>query len=232
MANAVVLNNIDHGSLRIDTTRGAALGDGVMCAITYPAEFRNVQAEYPIVFQAVPGIGLRPLALFGFREGQNLFLVDDCWDASYLPHAIERQPFMIGESADGPMLLVDLDSPRLGRGELLFREHGGTTEFLERMNSVLSALHDGMQSTPSFVEALQAHDLLEPFVLDLQFVDGSHHRLAGFHAINEERLAKLDAGAFAELGVAGHLEPIYMALASLANFRFLIERQNRALAAP
>ena len=30
---------------------------------------------------------------------------------------------------------------------------------------------------------------------------------------------------------AGHLEPIYMAIASLSNFRDLIERMNRAHAA-
>lgn len=229
MTNTVLLNNVDHHAMRVDTMRSAGLGDGVMYTLTYPAEFRNVQSEYPIVFGKGPGGEFKPLALFGFREGQNLFLDGDRWDATYLPHAVERQPFVIGESAEGPMLLVDLDSPRIGRGEALFREYGGMTEFLERINSVLLGLHEGVQATPAFIAALQRHNLLEPFVFDMVLADGTEHRLAGFHTIDEERLARLDGSALAELGAAGHLEPIYMVLASLANLRKLVERQNRAI---
>ena len=45
------------------------------------------------------------------------------------------------------------------------------------------------------------------------------------------RLRQLDGDAFASLGRAGHLEPIYMMLASVARFRDLIDRVNRAGAA-
>ena len=48
--NNVLLNNIDHKDLRVITTRSAAYGDDVKSALTFPAEFRNVQACYPIVF--------------------------------------------------------------------------------------------------------------------------------------------------------------------------------------
>ena len=51
MTNSVLLNNIDHKDLRVITTRSAAYGDDVMFALTFPAEFRNVQAHYPIVFR-------------------------------------------------------------------------------------------------------------------------------------------------------------------------------------
>ena len=67
------------------------------------------------------------------------------------------------------MVHIDLDSPRVSRtdGEPLFREHGGTTEFLERMNSVLLAIHEGLDGTPPFVAALLEHELLESFVFDI-----------------------------------------------------------------
>ena len=124
---------------------------------------------------------------------------------------------------------VDLDSPRIGTdaGEALFLAHGGTSEFLERMNSVLRALHEGLQATPAFIDALLAHDLLESFVLDIQLDDGSEHRLAGFYTINEERLRALDGAALERLHRQGHLEPVYMAVASLAHLRDLIDRVNR-----
>ena len=228
MAQHVPLNNVDHAALRIGTARGAAWGDAVMSAVTFPGEFRNVQACYPIVFQKAVDGGFQPLALFGFKPGQNLFLDGNRWDASYLPLAIERQPFLIGREGDELAMHVDLDSPRISSdGEALFLAHGGNSEFLERMNSVLLALHQGLQATPAFIDALLAHELLESFVFDIRLDDGSDRRLAGYYTINEDRLRALGAGALDALHRRGHLEAIYMALASLSRFRDLIDRVNR-----
>ena len=230
MTNTVLLNNVDHQDLRIITDRSARYGDDMMSAITFPSEFRNLQAHYPIVFQkAADGSTFQPMALFGFQEHENLFLVDTGWDATYVPLVIERQPFFIGVSGDELMVHVDLDSPRISHttGEEVFLTHGGSTEFLERMNSVLLAIHQGLQNTPSFIAALLAHDLLESFVCDIELNDGSQNRLAGFYTINEERLNSLGGLALEQLNQAGHLQAIYMVIASLSNFRALIERKNR-----
>ncbi|HZV65760.1 MAG TPA: SapC family protein [Telluria sp.] len=231
MSNTVLLNNIDHKDLRVITSRGAQYGDEVMFALTFPAEFRDLQAHYPIVFRkAADAAGFEALALFGFQEGENLFLGRHGWDAGYLPLAIERQPFLIGVNGDELTVHVDLDSPRLGTtaGEPVFKEHGGTTEFLERMNSTLLAIHQGLQVGAAFIAALLEHELLESFVFDIELDDGSQNRLAGFYTINEERLAGLGASALERLHKAGYLQAIYMVLASLSNFRALIERKNRA----
>ena len=230
MARHVQLNDIDHKHLRIDAGRGAALGDDVAFVPTFPAEFRNIQAHYPIVFRKDANGALQPIALLGFEEGRNLFLDGERWDAAYLPLAIERQPFLIGKDGDGGLTVhIDLDSPRVGTeaGIALFREHGGNTDYLDRAASVLLALHDGLERVPAFVEALLALELLESFVLDVELVDGSANRLTGFYAINEDRLRALDAAALGGLHAAGHLEPVFMAIASVANFRGLIERMNR-----
>jgi hypothetical protein len=229
MANSVLLNNIDHKDLRVITTRGADYGDNVMFALTFPAEFRSIQAHYPIVFRKAPEGQFQPIALFGFKERQNLFLDPSGWDATYLPLMVERQPFLIGIADREMMIHVDLESPRISRtaGEALFREHGGSTEFLERMNSVLLAIHQGLESTPPFIATLLEHDLLETFVLDIELDDGSQNRLAGFYVINEERLASLGGAVLERLSKAGQLQAAYMAIASLSNFRDLIERQNR-----
>lgn len=224
-----LLNNIDHQDLRIITRRGAELGDALMSALTFPAEFRSLQAHYPIVFRQSAGSFL-PLALFGFQEGQNLFLSGERWDASYLPMTIERQPFLIGNTGGELMIHVDMDSPRVSRseGEAVFLPHGGSTEFLERINSLLLAIHQGIQTTPAFIQALLQLELLESFVLDIELGDGSQNRLAGFHTINEERLEALPGSDLERLARAGHLQSIYMAIASLSNFRALIERQRLA----
>lgn len=233
MSRTVQLNNVDHRDLRVDTRRSAALGDDVMWAITFPAEFRNVQAHYPIVFGKSADGEFQPLALFGFTDRQNLFLDGERWDATYIPLTIERQPFLIGRSADEMLVHIDLDHPRVGttHGEALFLPHGGTSAYVEHASSLLNTIHQGLQGTAPFVAALLQHDLLEPFVLDIRLDDGSDNRLSGYYTINEDRLRQLDGEAFAALGRAGHLETVYMMLASVVRFRDLIERVNRAGAA-
>src|SRR3979490_2815031 len=156
MAKHVLLNNVEHKALRVIPARAAALGDDVMSAIVVPAEFRSVQACYPIVFQKQTDTGqFLPLALFGFESGQNLFLTESGWDASYIPLSIERLPFRtggqrLGQQAAPPPLVVhvDLDSPRISwtEGEPVFLEYGGTTEFLQRASTLLHVLHAGLEA--------------------------------------------------------------------------------------
>ena len=229
----VPLDNNTHRDLRVVTTRGAAWGDDLMTTPVFIAEFRDVQAHYPIVFQqADNGPGMQPVALLGLRSGENLFLDTHGWDAHYIPLALERGPFMIGRAGTELMIHVDMDSPRIGRGEgeAVFMPHGATTDYLERMNSVLAAIHQGVQGVAPFVAALLRHDLLESFVLDVEAADASQNRLAGFHTINEERLRALDATALAELHSQGWLAAVFMVVASTAHLRDLIQRYNKRLA--
>lgn len=229
MTKHALLNNVAHKDLRVITQRGAQYGDDVMAVLTFPAEFRNVQAHYPIVFNKSPEGVFNPLALFGFRDKQNLFLRPNGWEVPYVPMMLERQPFLIGGGANDERLIhIDLDSPRVSQseGEPVFREHGGSSEFLERVSSMLATIHQGMLTTQPFVAALTEYDLLESFVLDIRFRDGAEHRFAGFYTVQEERLAKLDAEALGKLHQRGYLQAIFMIIASLSHFRDLIERAS------
>ena len=205
-----------------------------MSAISFPAEFRNLQAHYPIVFRkTADGTSFDALALFGFEEGENLFMRDGVWEAAYVPLALQHRPFLIGK-ANGEMVMhVDLDHPRVSRteGEPIFLEFGGSTEYLERMGSTLRAIHEGLEGAVAFAAALTEHKLLESFVFDITLGDGSQHRLNGFYTINEERLNALDGKALEKLNKAGYLQPIYMVIASLSNLRALAERKVKAHAA-
>ena len=230
MTNTVLLNNVEHKDLRVITQRGKKYGDNVMYALTFPSEFRNLQAHYPIVFRKSSGdIAFEPITLFGFKEGENLFLEHDRWDAAYLPLTIERQPFFIGRNSTELMVHIDLDSPRISTadGEAVFLAHGGSSEFLERMNAALATIHQGLESTPAFIAALQELELLESFVLDIELEDGSQNRLSGFYTINEDKLSALSDDILGRLHRAGYLQAIFMTIASLSNFRALIERKNR-----
>lgn len=226
MPQHAVLNSVDHRHLRIDTARGAHLGDDIMSALTFPDEFRNVQTYYPIVFQRDDAGTYQPVALFGLQPDQNLFLHGSRWDAHYIPLSVEREPFLIGLTPDGPQIHIDLDHPRVGTesGQPLFHEHGGGAEYLDHVSNVLGLLHNGVQGTADYIKALLKHDLIESFVLDIQTDEGTHNRFSGYYTINEDRLRELGADALGELASAGHLEPTYMVIASMTHLRDLIER--------
>jgi hypothetical protein len=228
MQKTELLNNIAHKDLRVITRRGAEFGDAVMSCLATPDEFRNLQAHYPIVFQKNAEDKFQPLALLGLQDGQNLFLGTDQWNTQYIPLAMQREPFMIGVADDELRMLVNMASPRISHGaegEAVFLPQGGNSEFLERANSILKTLHEGLQATPEFIQALEAHKLLESFVLDVERPDGTHGRLVGMYTIHEERLASLDAKAIGLLHEADYLQPIYMAIASMSNFAALIRLQ-------
>lgn len=230
MANPVLLNNIDHKDLRVITARGAAYGDDVMLALTFPAEFRDLQAHYPIVFRkGADGVSFEAYAMLGFEDGENLFLDGDVWDAPDLPLSIARQPFLIGLNDSAMMVHVDLDNPRVNAstGEPVFLPHGGNTEYLENISAMLATIDQGLQTMPAFVAALLEHKLLESFVLDVELNSGAQHRLSGFYTIHEERLQAVGAEALAAMNRNGYLQAIYMAIASMSKLRSLIERKNR-----
>lgn len=222
-----LLNNIQHKDLRVITQRGAQWGDDFMSAPVTVDEFRKLQAHYPIVFQPDGKGGFVPSVLFGLQEGQNLFLNDQGWDADYLPLSVQRLPFSIGVADDELRMMVDMDSKRISlgaEGEAVFLPQGGTSDFTEHANAVLRTLHEGFQATTEFIQTLMAHDLLEPFTLDVQRPDGTQGQLVGYYIVHEERLAALDAGTVSLLHQADYLMPIYMAIASLSNFTPLIKR--------
>jgi hypothetical protein len=194
-----------------------------------------VQDEYPILFRLNPERdAFVALAMFGFEDGENLFLVDGRWDAEYRPLAIDIQPFLIGhpESDVGARQVhIDMASPRIGAGEgvRVFDETGRPTPYLESIAERLGALDEGYRGAGAFAAALARYKLLEPLTLEVTLDDGSINRLVGFHAVDEARLRALDATALGELHAEGHLMPLFMAVASIGKLNALVARKNARL---
>ena len=238
MAKYELLNNVDHKDLRVKTQRSAELGDSLWYVPTFPAEFKNLQRNYPIFFVKNPDPGkFQAVAVFGFEERENLFLDENGWNASYIPLSVMRQPFLIGvqkarqDNVSGTQLVVsvDMDSPRVStnEGEPVFLEHGGSSEYLEQVTSILKVIHEGFERSASFADVLLGMDLLESFVLDVELDDGSTHNLTGFYTINEASLAGLEGTDLVVLNNNGYLEAIFMVIASMSNLPDLVERKNR-----
>jgi hypothetical protein len=239
MTNYVLLNDIEHANLKVVNERSEALGDKVKYAMTFPFEFRSVQAYYPIFFQKEASTGaFFPLALFGFENDENLFLDDKGWQAPYVPVMIRRQPFLIGFQSDAddaevknPVVSIDMDSPRVSEteGEPLFLEHGGSSKFLQKVTGNLELIHQAHEHSKKFVDALIEHDLLESFTLNIELDNGSANQLMGYYTINEDSVQQLSAESLASLNSQGFLQPIFMVLASHSSIRALIELKNAKL---
>lgn len=240
MTNNVLLNNVNHKNVRVITDKSEKYGDNVMFATTFPLEFKNVQAHYPIFFHKNNKTGkFYAVALFGFKEKENLFLSEKGWNASYIPLTIERHPFLIGFQQfqeDGiatkqMVIHIDMDNPRVNEAEgtLLFMPHGGKTKYLEHVASVLEAIHYGYEHSENFIDMLLELDLLESFSLNIQLNDGSNNQMQGFYTINEDKLSALSGNVLAKLHSKDYLQTIYMVIASHSNIRKLIDEKNKKL---
>lgn len=234
MPRHVSLNNVDHANLKVRTEYSAELGDAVMSSPVFPHEFRNVQAHYPIVFSKESSGRFRPIALFGLEQDSNLFLHGDEWDANYVPMAMRMPPFLIGFAFPGSgesqmEVHIDIDHPRVSEteGQPLFLPQGGQTDFLKQIAGMLTEIHHAETSVQSFSVILDELDLIEPFTLDVTLDDGTKGRLAGLYTIAEEKLYSLSADGLSRLQEHNFLLPIYMAVASISQFRSLIDRRNR-----
>jgi hypothetical protein len=240
MTNHALLDNITHKDLKIIPGYGKGQGFDVSTVRVFPLEFGDVQMEYPIFLARNKETGhFEPVALLGLSKSENLYLREDGWDAHYIPLAIERQPFLIGfqETLEAgvpqrqPVVHIDMDHPKVSmtEGEPVFLPHGGESPLLERISSVLMAIHEGNTINQSFSKLLVGLDLVEASTMEFTLANGERHTLTGLHIINEDRLRELGGDALAALHEKGFLQSVYMMLASLPNFRKLIDRKNALL---
>jgi hypothetical protein len=233
--NFVLLNNVEHQNLKVITANGAQYGDDVQFAMTFPLEFRQIQACYPIFFRKDANTGeFAPVALFGFQPRENLFLDDSGWDAPYIPLMIRRHPFVIGTQAsevaeEQAVVSLDMNSPRVSEkeGEPLFLEHGGISAFLSSVTEMLETLRLADEMSKRFVNILLELDLIESVTMQVELNDGSQHELVGYYTINEEKLHAIKGEPLEMLHREHYLESIYMILASMTSFRTLVEKKNQ-----
>ncbi|KRG69667.1 SapC family protein [Pseudoxanthomonas dokdonensis] len=240
MARYELLNNVAHKDLRVITRFGHELGDQLAVLPAFPSEYAELQREYPIFLRRHRDSGeWQSVALLGFERDENLFLQGDRWNASYLPGAVAKGPFLIGfqeQQVDGelrqePVIHVDLDHPRasFSEGEAVFTAQGGHSAYLQHVISVLRGIRDGTEMTQPMLAALDACGLIQPFAIDVQLDETHRVNVGGLYGIDRDKLAALDAQALHQLHQAGYLEGVYLMLASMHNVRRLMAEKQRRL---
>jgi hypothetical protein len=239
MTNRVLLNNVDHGDLRVVTGHGPAFGDDINQVLIFPTEFEAVQREYPIFFRKDADGAFQSVALLGLDRDENLFL-DDAgqfgghgggWNARYVPAVQQRGPFSIAlRERDGePMIHVDLDHPRIrtGEGEPVFLPAGGNAPYLQHVARLLGLIYDGLEIGKAMFAAFEALDLIEPVDVEIKLDEHVQYDLPDLYTISQARFAGLDGAALQVLHQAGFLAAAQWALSSLGNVGALVELKNR-----
>jgi hypothetical protein len=206
-----------------------------MACLTVPSEFRRVQNEFPILFRRDLDSGrFSALALFGFENGENLFLEDGALGRA-LPPAGAVDPAVPGRPRGGRRRRSGAGShrPRPRRASpatarrACARSTSTAADALSRKHDRgLDELDQGYRERRLFA-ALERYELLEPFSLDVELRDGSKHRLVGYHLIDEEKLRCARTGAFGRASF-GRISDADLHGAGLArNLSALVERKNR-----
>jgi hypothetical protein len=237
MTNRVLLNNVDHGDLRVVTGHRPAFGDNINQVLIFPTEFEAVQREYPIFFrQDAEGV-FQSVALLGLDRDENLFLEESgqggVWNARYVPAIQQRGPFSIalqsGASGGEPMIHVDLDHPRVtsGEGEPAFLPAGGNSPYLQHVARLLGVIYDGLEFSQAMFATFEAHGLIEPVEVEIKLDEHTQYDLPDLFTISQERFAALDAAALEALHRSGFLAVAQWVLSSLGNVGFLVELKNR-----
>jgi hypothetical protein len=238
MVKHALLDNVSHKNLKVRTGYRPGCGYDANVVRVFPSEFCEAQREYPLFFIKDATSGhFESIALLGFSGHENLYLGASGWDASYIPLAVQRQPFLIGfqtQQVDGvpaqvPVIHVDLDHPGISKtdGEPIFLPHGGLSPYLERIESILATIHHGHEASRSLSQVLVGLELIESVKLEIRFDDATSVNLEGLYKIDEDTLRNLSANALETLHRQGYLRDIYLMLASLQNMPRLIERKNR-----
>ncbi len=226
----VPLNREKHRSLRLQADTGFAFAAETHYVPVVGQEMPVAARDYPLLFSG-DGEDMVPFAITGLNQGENVFVDSDGqWvHGAYVPAFLRRYPLVLAEGKDGGYTVcVDTTAKGLSEesGEPLFGEDGEETELLKTRVQFLQQYTAEMERTREFMKRLNELELLRQQDLQIAGPDNQVYRLRGFHMVDEEKLAALDAATAGELHEQGWLAWIYAHVHSLNNLARLQQRAS------
>lgn len=226
----VALNSKIHRNLKFAVNEASfTFSCDTTAVLLAGVEFAEAAREYPIVFVRGQDRQMRPVALLGVREGENLFVDEQGkWDARYIPAFVRRYPFVMAEGGTQGQLVVCIDEncPALNvnHGELLIDAEGNLQP---RMNEVMQFLQNFQQEfmrTELITRQLNELDLFIQQGARFDTNTGETFQLNDFYLIDEAKFGRLADDKLPQLFRSGALGLAYLHLASLGNMRKLLDR--------
>ncbi len=227
--NAVPVSRARHGNWSVEVGADYGFCRSVNSVPLMAVEMPQAAREYPIVF-AGSGEQIMPAVILGLRGNENLFLkADGRWDGDYLPAFVRRYPFVFSSSEDGAKFTLCIDESFAGfnqaaKGARLFDDEGKPSGYTENVLKFLQEYQNQFRVTQAFCKHVSFLELLEPMQAEVTLASGEKSSLAGFMAVNREKLKALTGEKFAALAKTDELELVYLHLQSLRNFERLKNR--------
>ncbi len=184
-------------------------------------------SDYPLLLMKDSESGrFRLVALFGLRPEANSFVVNDQWQATYLPLAILGAPFHLGGSERSLCIDEGSDLVATDTGAALYSADGAETAELTRVRAMFDYLRQDLDAANDFVAALVALDLVRPLSVTLEFGRADHESVEGLYSLSLPRLAVLEDPAIVDLHRRGWLDKIYIMINSLNQMNRIQQLSN------
>jgi len=224
---AVPFSKEQHGDAFLETGKGFDFAKDLSFVPALVTEFPDLVSDYTFAFLQ-KGEKIGTVALLGLKEKENLYIkADGSWAAAYVPAMLRQYPFAAMVGDDRRILCIAEDCPglnKLGKGTALFGDDGEVSDFVARVQKLVSGFADGGLKSEAFCARLKELGLLSPMKAVLKNETGEERRISGIFVVKKEALDKLSADTLKELQSNGMLELIYLHLLSLRNLRGLAAR--------
>jgi hypothetical protein len=200
-----------HGALKLDRSSGFGYAIVANALPLGLSEISLAAQYYPVVVTGGPNP--RPVAILGYRVGENLF-VDETgnWLAdSYIPAYVRAYPFILIEppNSDTVYLGVETTTKLLGATGTALFEDGKPTEIVAEAMKFAMAYREDLKRGADFAGALAAAGVLQAHEARLNFVSGGVARLDGFQVIDPAKLEAVADAAFLDWRKRGWLGGLY-----------------------
>jgi len=222
-----------HKNTKIKALNNFEFAKGVNIAAIMVHEFSRAAAIYPIVFlEDKEKDQFRPTVLLGLEQGENLFVKDGKWNASYIPAIIRRYPFALAKTKEDDKYTICLDAAsdlvNDKEGQELFASNGEPGEVMERVKKYLGELQQMERFTETFCQYMISLNMFTPLNMKVRMA-GEVKNIAGAYVINEERLNSLSDDKFLEMRHKQYLPVIYSHLSSLSQIERLLSLKDKSL---
>lgn len=196
-------------------------------------EFSRAASIYPIVFiEDKQNDVFKPVVLFGFEEGENLFVDNENkWKSSYIPAIIRRYPFALAKTDENGRFTVCIDESssfvNKKEGQALFKDEK-PAEVMERVKKYLAELQQMDAFTDEFCKFMVSKNMFTPLNMKIR-VSNEIKNISGAYIINEERLNSLSDETYLEMRNKKYIPVIYSQLSSLSQIERLMGFKDEKL---
>lgn len=194
-------------------------------------EFSRVSSIYPIIFlEDKDKDEFTPVVMLGLETGENLFIKDGVWNASYIPAIIRKYPFILANSGKDETytICIDEESEFLNEeeGEELFDKKGKSSKTMENIKQFLTELQQMDNFSSVFCKYFQEKNMFTPLNMKVK-IKNELKNVSGAYILNEDRLNNLSNESFLDMREKQYLPAVYAHLNSLAQIERLVNFKDK-----